>query len=512
MTKTNSPELRYAKKLKEIFKNLPESLWASNAKEEALSMGIPDELALVIYDKQKPIPSPFNTVVYGSAKDMLHMAFLHVEDKFVEKKPDVRLVIRGENTAFFEYRDGVYVEVHDSRLLIMIDHLLVEKSLFDYRRPSDKKDVLERVRSKLEKTAITAESIDAQPFRICFRNGLYDLETDTLSPHSPLYFITSKLPFNYDKNAPSPCGWNTFLNDALVNDSEMIAFVQEIFGYCLSPDTSLHSAFFFTSPLRGTGKSTCIEVMRHIIGKNNVASLSLDDISKGEFNLASLIGKQLNIRSEISSRHLESDTISTIVSGEPITIQVKHKESITMKLPIKFIFAGNKMPSFNHAQGMLRRAVEIPFDNVVPEDKRILNLSQKLVDEEASGIILWALEGWRRLKDRGRFEKPQIIKDKAQQFTIESSSVDSFLEDSEYVSHDPDSSTTAKELYGSSKRDSEEMYLHYCRAYGNKPFSFIQFSRELSRYAKERTLEIVVKHNTNTYKGLSKIIPAHIPF
>ena len=69
-------------------------------------------------------------------------------------------------------------------------------------------------------------------------NGLLHLPTKSLLPHTPVYFNRNALDFAYDPEAPPPKLWLMFLEQAWPGDPQSPATLQEIFGLCLTPDTS----------------------------------------------------------------------------------------------------------------------------------------------------------------------------------------------------------------------------------------------------------------------------------
>jgi putative DNA primase/helicase len=69
-------------------------------------------------------------------------------------------------------------------------------------------------------------------------NGLLHLPTRDLLPHSPAFFTQNALDYAHDPAAPRPVLWLAFLNQLWPDDAESIATLRNIFGYCLTPDTS----------------------------------------------------------------------------------------------------------------------------------------------------------------------------------------------------------------------------------------------------------------------------------
>jgi putative DNA primase/helicase len=71
-------------------------------------------------------------------------------------------------------------------------------------------------------------------------NGLLDVTTKTLHPHTPRFFNQTAVPFNFEPEAPRPERWLAFLNELWPEDADSIAALQEWFGYVISGRLDLH--------------------------------------------------------------------------------------------------------------------------------------------------------------------------------------------------------------------------------------------------------------------------------
>ncbi len=104
--------------------------------------------------------------------------------------------------------------------------------------------------------------IEAMLFNVM--NGTIDLRTQTLRPHSREDRLTKRADVTYDSSATCPL-WMSFLNRVFAGNQEVIAFVQRLFGYCLTGLLTDH----IIAILYGTGangKSTLLRVLRSLAG------------------------------------------------------------------------------------------------------------------------------------------------------------------------------------------------------------------------------------------------------
>jgi putative DNA primase/helicase len=88
-----------------------------------------------------------------------------------------------------------------------------------------------------------------------------------------------------------------------------------------------------------------------------------------------------------------------------LTIDRKHKEPITAKLNSRFVILSNELPRLGDASGALAGRLillRLTHSWYGQEDHHLFDRLRG----ELPGILNWAIEGWKRLRDRGRFLQP----------------------------------------------------------------------------------------------------------
>jgi putative DNA primase/helicase len=260
-------------------------------------------------------------------------------------------------------------------------------------------------------------------------NGLLHLPTKRLLPHTPAYFNRNALDFAYDPKAPPPKLWLTFLDQVWPGDPQSIATLQEIFGLCLTIDTSYQKIFMVTGPPR-CGKGTINRVLEALIGKHNRAAPKLAAL-ENTFGLQSLIGKTVALISDanLSSKANQADIVEALkaISGEdPINVGRKHKEDWIGKLNVRFVIFANEPPKLSDPSGAF--AVRIILLRLTQSfaGREDLKLTDKLL-AELPGILNWGIAGWGRLKKRGRFQQPASAEEAMEELRDLSSAVGAFV-------------------------------------------------------------------------------------
>ena len=242
---------------------------------------------------------------------------------------------------------------------------------------------------------------------IPYRTRTLHVPSGRILPATPALFTVNALDFEYDPHAPVPDRWIGFLMQLFGDDLESTALLAEWFGYCLTADTSQQKMLLIVGPRRA-GKGTVGRVLTRLVGAGNVANPTAASLATN-FGLQPLIGKSVAI---VSDARFVGDSTSTVVerllniSGEDrITIDRKYLTPVSMKLPTRFVFLTNELPRLSDASTALAgrflvlRLTESFYGSEDP------TLTDQLL-EELPGILLWAIDGWKRLTARGRFHQP----------------------------------------------------------------------------------------------------------
>lgn len=261
------------------------------------------------------------------------------------------------------------------------------------------------------------------------QNGLLHLKSGALLPPTPSFFNTMALPFAYDPCAPEPAAWLDFLASVWPDDPEAIACLQEVMGYLVSGDRRQQKAFLVVGPPR-SGKGTIAKVIRALVGAENAAGPTLGDLANN-FGLAPLIGKSVAIIADarLSGRAdaaAVTERLLSISGEDAITIDRKHREHWTGTLPTRFVVLTNELPKLTDASGALANRFVVLTMTQSFLGKEDHGLGGRVL-AELPGILNWAIEGWRRLAERGRFVHPASSAEAIENIDTLSSPIKAFL-------------------------------------------------------------------------------------
>jgi P4 family phage/plasmid primase-like protien len=270
---------------------------------------------------------------------------------------------------------------------------------------------------------------------IVCRNGVLEVESRKFHPHGPHWFARRKIGVEYDPGAACPkfCQFvSSLFSDRTGNEGP--AYENVIRAWMGSALAVSHlsreerKALILVGPSR-TGKTELSRVVRLLIG-DPIATPSVAEISE-RFGLSSLYDAAAWIRDDAINEgdDLDPQRFKTIVTGEPIDIERKHKPAVPgveLKLPV--LLTTNALPrTRDRSDAIFNRAIVLEMTNEVSEQAahqartkmdvpRGQTLGSWIVGEEGPGILNWALEGLSRLLERGSYDLPDSVRDTIQRF------------------------------------------------------------------------------------------------
>jgi putative DNA primase/helicase len=299
------------------------------------------------------------------------------------------------------------------------------------------------------------------------QNGLLHLPTGRLMPHTPRLFTRNAIDVTFDPDAPEPVEWLKFLDAAWGDDVEQIRRLQETFGYLVSTSTSMQKFLMLLGPTR-SGKGVLTRTLTKMIGKRNICSPTLDGIGN-RFGLETALGKTLATVSDmrLGQRTDKQNIVGNIlrITGEDdVDVERKHVGGAwTGKLGIRILISTNLPPSLPDVTGALVGrlvALKMTRSFLGNEDR---GLEGRLASE-MSGILNWAIAGWRRLQEQGDFTEAEAGQAVADRMRRMASPVGSFLEDVCRLGHGEDG-----EALRVRKADLWEAFQDYTRQHGMPP-------------------------------------------
>ena len=276
--------------------------------------------------------------------------------------------------------------------------------------------------------------------RINLRNGIFNLTTSKLEPHTSQWLSPIQLPIIYDPTADCPA-WDEFLEAVVPADVYQARVTFELAALLMIPFTAAQKALLLQGP-RGTGKSRYLFAMRSFLGDGNVSSKSLHFLEDNRFATAYLYGKLVNICADLPARHLETTSTFKAITGEDyIDAEYKHGKQFQFRPFARLLFSANLPPqSQDTSDAFLDRWWVVPFNKRLQDSDRQIaaeELDRRLAQpSELSGVLNRALKALPTVLSHKCITQTKSMRDAHNEFTAATDPFQVWVR--EYVIDDPE--------------------------------------------------------------------------
>ena len=359
-------------------------------------------------------------------------------------------------------------------------------------RPAARNDTAKKTKRIVDaiKMECYREEWETQLDRIHLKNGTYYLDDRGFVPEKEL--CLNRFPVEYQPDAPAPETWLGFLNGLLV--PEDIPTLQEYLGYLLIPSTKAQKMLILTGK-GGEGKSRIGLLLKKLLGPaaHMEAVLRLET---NRFASANLEHKLVMIDDDLNMTALpETRNIKSIVTAEDrICVERKGKQATQGLLYARLLCFGNGnlVAAHDTSDGFWRRQILISVKDK-PEGRADDPYLIDKLSEELSGILLWALEGLKRLlANQYRFTLSERAQQNLAAAMEDGCHLDQFMQASSYVRFDPERSARSTYLF--------RAYNKWCSDNLEKPATQKKFSQYLFKNADRYGIRFS-KHIEGGYRG-----------
>jgi putative DNA primase/helicase len=204
-----------------------------------------------------------------------------------------------------------------------------------------------------------------------------------------------------------------------------------------------------------TGKTTLLEVVTHLLGRDNISSISLQKMTGDKFSAAHLYEKHGNLVDELSARDI-SDTgaFKMATGGGSVTGEYKFGNQFNFHNFSKFTFACNRIPDVGDTndEAYFNRWMVIRFENTITN--KIPNFIETVsTEEERSGLFNLAMRGLERLIEQKQFSYNYTAEETRVEMMRSGSSIAMFA--SSMLERADGAEVTKEDMY--------DAYVDYCK-------------------------------------------------
>lgn len=181
----------------------------------------------------------------------------------------------------------------------------------------------------------------------------------------------------------------------------------------------------------GSGKSQYLEVIKAMIGGDNCAPVSIEQMETERFAAVEVVDKRLNANTELTGKKLHSiQKIKTLSAGEELKVARKGVDPWFAANDATLIFASDDPPAIAAAQNkaLSRRVYPVEFpmayvDNPSDDNPYELQSLGKLevqemlqADDRLQAVLIRAVEGLVRLLEEGNFTTDMTRDDRLERY------------------------------------------------------------------------------------------------
>lgn len=269
---------------------------------------------------------------------------------------------------------------------------------------------INEVVGKVERLSrVRAKRLSEPAERLVVENGILNLTTGELSPHTPAEYHKRRVGIEYDPNSECP-EIDDFLHD-VVNEDDVPRLYRFI-AHTLYRDYPGNKAAMLLGEGRN-GKSVFLDLIQGFLGNWNVSNQSLSQLNENKWSPARLNGQLANIVSDMSDQSPDSmQMFKQLTGNDSVEADVKFENPIQFTNHATMMFACNEMPVLHDdTRGNWRRWQLIKFPNTFKDDdpnakdevpKEVLE--DRLYDEdEFKGLLAKCVEEIRRYNETNEF-------------------------------------------------------------------------------------------------------------
>lgn len=259
---------------------------------------------------------------------------------------------------------------------------------------------------------IEAAAFDRHPWQLNTPGGVVDLRTGAIAAATPALFHSKQTTVTPDPEMPTPL-WDQFLKTTFQSNAAMERYVQRLAGLTFIGEVLEHVLPFLHGP-GGNGKTVFAEVLSTIAGDYATEApqgFLIAGREKHETELANLQGRRMVVGSEVNENtRFDEAKVKLLSGGDKITARFMRQDFFTFVPSHTFWLLGNSQPKVETGgDSFFRRIRLLPFTHTVPEEDRIDNLQQRLVDEEGPGILAWIIAGAVAYSEDGLRTPDQVL-------------------------------------------------------------------------------------------------------
>ena len=356
---------------------------------------------------------------------------------------------------------------------------------------------LSDIKSLLANTDLVLK-LDANPDLLPLPNAkVVDLRTGALHDRQRDHFFTFELEATYlGIGAPTPL-IDAFMNDLMVGDAAMVAYLQRLLGYAMTGHVT-QQLLSIWSGSGGNGKGVLCRALERLLRRLFVTMdsdvlIKRPSASAGAHSahLYKLKGACLAVLQETQEDDVINDkAVKDLSGGDSIACRPLYRDPVDVVPQFLPVLVTNSVPKLHVDGGIRRRIVIIPFraEFKVESEFDAHNTLHRLADPDVdarmasddaqSQLLTWLVQGavqWYADPDL-KSRKPAVVASFTQEYLAENDDIQTFL----------DGCVTLEPTDPSRRASTDALYEAYCALTEVSPLSHKAFVAGMRRKGHER--------------------------
>lgn len=308
---------------------------------------------------------------------------------------------------------------------------------------------------------------------IAFKNGVYNIDTDTFEDFNSNLIITNKINYNYNPAAYSEIADKT-LDKLACNDKNIRALLEEVIGYTFYRRNELRKAFILTGD-KHNGKSTYLDMIAQLLGVENTTALDLKELGD-RFKTAELFGKLANIGDDIGDEFIANPAIfKKVVSGDRVNAERKGQDPFDFTCYAKMLFSANSIPRIKDKSGaVIDRLIIVPFDASFSKNDPDYDpyIKYKLREDDVMEYLInIGIAGLKRILENQGFTVNKKVVDNIKEYEENNNPILLFFQE-----------ITEADVLGQATKYVYQKYAEFCLSNSFQQLSNIEFSKQVKKF------------------------------
>lgn len=216
---------------------------------------------------------------------------------------------------------------------------------------------------------------DSHPRYRCMANGVFDLATNKLLPHSPDYYFTKQTKGNWTERTSHPL--IDLILEALPTPEKREALTFFL-GAGLNSSRLSHKKIFSLVGEPDAGKTKIQDLTRAAVGgyasKISTDALVSDNETGNRFSMATFNNVELAFGAEPSSYFIDPNKLKELTGESDTKVQIKHAGDLDMRIiSATFVSSNGPLRMKIQDQQVMFRIVPVIFPYKYTNDKQFIN-------------------------------------------------------------------------------------------------------------------------------------------